>query len=90
MTADLPGELREGRPFSLVRSVRKRSSKRSRSWPRVKFLELESSESETIRAGAPANPSALLPGQSNGPVLGMSWDPRIDHTSFMQSDAALA
>ncbi len=37
---------------------------------------------ETARAGTPANALALLPGQSSGPVIGASWDPVIDHTSF--------
>lgn len=38
---------------------------------------------EVVRAGSPANPIALLGGQTSGPVLGATWDPRIDHTSFM-------
>ena len=31
--------------------------------------------------GNPANPLALLK-STNGPVIGQTWDPRIDHTSF--------
>lgn len=38
--------------------------------------------SELVRAGTPPNALALLAGQSSGPVLGASWDPRVDHTSF--------
>ncbi len=38
--------------------------------------------SEVVRVGAPPNPSALLPGQTTGPLIGRTWDPLIDHTSF--------
>lgn len=38
---------------------------------------------EVVRAGSPANPIALLGGQTSGPVLGATWDPRLDHTSFV-------
>ena len=38
--------------------------------------------SEVVRLGTPANPAALLPGQTSGPVLGATWDPRVDHTAF--------
>ncbi|MEM7307638.1 MAG: hypothetical protein AAF682_13250 [Planctomycetota bacterium] len=37
---------------------------------------------ETVRVGTPANPAALLPGQTSGPVLGATWDPVIDHGAF--------
>ncbi|MEM7307616.1 MAG: hypothetical protein AAF682_13140 [Planctomycetota bacterium] len=37
---------------------------------------------EMIRLGEPANPNALLAGATSGPVLGATWDPRIDHASF--------
>jgi hypothetical protein len=43
---------------------------------------------ETVRLGTPPNPEALLPGQTSGPVLGQTWDPRIDHTAFVP-DAVL-
>tara|TARA_R110002072_G_scaffold25443_2_gene84961 strand:+ start:12920 stop:13939 length:1020 start_codon:yes stop_codon:yes gene_type:complete len=39
--------------------------------------------SEVTRTGTPANPVALLPGQTSGPVIGATWDPVIDHSSFM-------
>ena len=37
---------------------------------------------EAVRVGTPANASAFLPGQTSGPLLGATWDPRIDHASF--------
>ncbi len=39
--------------------------------------------SETVRLGSPANPEALLPGQTSGPVVGHTWDPIVDHTNFV-------
>jgi hypothetical protein len=38
---------------------------------------------EVIRAGAPANPVALRPGMSSGPVIGQTWDPRVVHDTFL-------
>jgi len=38
---------------------------------------------ETVRVGSPANPAALLPGLTGGPLLGATWDPVVDHTSFL-------
>lgn len=38
--------------------------------------------SETVRLGTPPNPSALVPGLTTRPILGQTWDPAIDHTSF--------
>ncbi|MEM7307605.1 MAG: hypothetical protein AAF682_13085 [Planctomycetota bacterium] len=43
---------------------------------------------ESVRLGAPANPPALLPGATSGPVLGATWDPAVDHASFA-TDAVL-
>ncbi len=37
---------------------------------------------EESRLGTPANPNALLPGVTSGPVLGATWDPVVDHTTF--------
>lgn len=37
---------------------------------------------ETVRLGNPANPNAFLPGVTSPPVIGATWDPIIDHTSF--------
>lgn len=42
---------------------------------------------EIPRLGSPANPNALLPGQTSGPAVGSTWDPIIDHTSFMPGAA---
>lgn len=38
---------------------------------------------ETVRLGSPANPQALLPGQSGPPQAGLTWEPRVDHTTFL-------
>jgi len=48
-------------------------------------LALSSPASETPLLGVPPNPNVLLPGQSSAPVLGATWDPLIDHTSFATS-----
>ena len=37
----------------------------------------------TPRLGTPPNPNAFLPGQSSGPVISATWDPVIDHSSFL-------
>jgi hypothetical protein len=48
------------------------------------ILQLEvAGSAEVVRAGTPPNPTALLPGVTSGPVLGSTWDPVIDHTSFL-------
>jgi hypothetical protein len=38
---------------------------------------------EAVRLGSPANPNAFRPGATTGPVLGRTWDPFIDHTTFL-------
>ena len=38
--------------------------------------------SELFRFGSPANPFALLNGQTSGPILGGTWDPVVNHTVF--------
>lgn len=43
---------------------------------------------EVTRLGSPPNPDALRPGATTGPVLGASWDPFIDHATFLP-DAVL-
>ncbi len=43
---------------------------------------------ETVRLGQPPNPDVLRPGQTSGPVIGRTWDPVIDHSTFMP-DASL-
>ncbi|QDU67145.1 hypothetical protein [Engelhardtia mirabilis] len=42
-----------------------------------------STASELVRLGSPPNPSALLPGSTSGPVIGGTWDPVVDHSSFV-------
>ncbi len=50
-------------------------------------IEFEVSEAvlavEAVRLGDPANPNAFLPGQTSGPVVGRTWDPIVDHTTFV-------
>ena len=41
--------------------------------------------SDIVRLGTPPNPFALLPGTTSGPVIGATWDPVIDHTTFLPS-----
>ncbi|MEO0652062.1 MAG: cohesin domain-containing protein [Planctomycetota bacterium] len=38
---------------------------------------------EAVRLGFPANPSALQQGVTSGPIINQTWDPRIDHTTFL-------
>ena len=38
---------------------------------------------ELPRPGIPFNPNVFLPGVTSGPVVGATWDPVIDHTSFL-------
>ncbi len=38
---------------------------------------------ELTRLGSPANPNVLMAGQTSGPIVGATWDPLIDHTSFL-------
>ena len=42
----------------------------------------EAVATETVRAGTPANPSAFLPGMTSRPLVGQTWDPVVDHSSF--------
>lgn len=43
---------------------------------------------QVSRAGVPANPSALQPGVTNGPVVGRVWDPVVDHAVFLPGATA--
>jgi hypothetical protein len=40
---------------------------------------------EVVRQGFPPNPAVLMPGSSGGPIVGKTWSPSIDHTSFVPS-----
>lgn len=42
---------------------------------------------EVVRLGTPPNPNALQPGVTSGPILGQTWDPRVDHGSFIPNSA---
>jgi hypothetical protein len=41
------------------------------------------SSTESVRLGTPPNPAALMPGLTSGPVISATWDPYIDHTTFV-------
>lgn len=41
------------------------------------------SASSTVRLGTPPNPDVLRTGATGGPILGTTWDPFIDHSSFV-------
>lgn len=38
---------------------------------------------EDVRLGNPPNPFAFLPGLTSGPAIGFTWDPVVDHTTFV-------
>ena len=38
---------------------------------------------EVPRVGTPPNPSAFQPGVTTAPIVGETWDPVIDHSSFL-------
>jgi hypothetical protein len=42
---------------------------------------------EAVRVGTPPNPAALLPGATGGPTAGLTWEPRIDHSTFLPAAA---
>lgn len=42
---------------------------------------------EVVRNGAAPNPVAFNVGVTSGPVTGQTWDPIIDHTTFMPASA---
>lgn len=50
--------------------------------------ESELAAAELPVGGTPANPSAFLPGAAYGPVLGATWNPSVDHTSFVPTSVA--
>ena len=43
---------------------------------------------ETVRAGSPPNPIAFGAGVTSGPCVGGTWDPVIDHTTFVTDSIA--
>lgn len=45
----------------------------------------EAVATETVRLGSPANPDALRPGVTSRPIVGQTWDPVVDHTTFHPS-----
>lgn len=45
--------------------------------------ELPQAAAEVSRLGSPANPNAFQPGVTSPPIVGKTWDPRIDHTTFL-------
>lgn len=53
------------------------------SWYRNEPCPVSVPAAEIVRLGAPPNPAALLPGLSGPPRLGATWEPVIDHASFL-------
>ena len=53
------------------------------SWHESAFCGVSQPALEVSLAGDPPNPMALLPGVTTGPVLWETWDPVVDHTSFL-------
>ena len=49
---------------------------------------MQGAAAEAVRPGMPANPMALLPGQTEAPVIGAVWDPIVDHTAFVPAATA--
>lgn len=49
----------------------------------VDCANCSAASSEIVRLGTPPNPNAFLPGVTSGPVIGFTWDPVIDHTTFV-------
>jgi uncharacterized delta-60 repeat protein len=47
-----------------------------------------SAAQEISRVGVPANPDVFLPGVTTAPVIGQTWDPVIDHTTFVPASIA--
>lgn len=45
----------------------------------------EAQATETVRLGTPPNPDAFLPGVTSRPLVGQTWDPVVDHTTFHTS-----
>ncbi len=45
----------------------------------------EAQATETVRLGTPPNPNAFLPGVTSRPLVGQTWDPVVDHTTFHTS-----
>jgi hypothetical protein len=48
----------------------------------VYLFSSTNASAEIVRLGSPANPQALMAGQTSSTVLGATWDPFIDHTTF--------
>lgn len=49
----------------------------------VDCANCSAASSEIVRLGTPPNPNAFLPGVTSGPVIGFTWDPVVDHTTFV-------
>ncbi|MEM7305463.1 MAG: FG-GAP-like repeat-containing protein [Planctomycetota bacterium] len=52
-------------------------------WYENQLCAATAAAAEVVRLGDPPNPFALLPGVTSGPVLCETWDPVVDHTSFL-------
>lgn len=51
----------------------------------VVYVMHSAASSESVRVGVPPNPAALMPGVTSGPLIGSTWDPFIEHATFMPS-----
>ena len=49
----------------------------------AQLLALPFPSTEIPRLGSPANPNVFAPGLTSGPVIGGTWDPVVDHSSFL-------
>ena len=80
LTPDLIGDLLYGTGVETTRPCGQTPSRRIRL---VQAVAGTASASAVVRLGSPPNPDALRPGQTGGPVLGTTWDPFVDHASFV-------
>ncbi len=46
-------------------------------------LTVSVASAEIVRLGVPPNPLAFLPGVTSGPVTGFTWDPVVNHATFV-------
>lgn len=49
----------------------------------VEVITVSSVATEVVRLGMPANADALRPGVTPAPIIGQTWDPCVDHTTFL-------
>ena len=57
-------------------------------WYRNEHCSVATPAAEIVRLGTPPNPAALLPGVTAGPAICTTWDPVVDHSSFLPAAVA--